>query len=245
MIIQALGTSSSIPVADRNNSSLLVQTGSNRVLLDAGDGTARQLARFGIDPASIQACIITHAHIDHSAGLFSLLSWMKLAGRRKSFTVYMPDYFAGAVESFLPFVRIQPEKLPYGLRIQELHEGFLFSADSTSFYGAGNDHLNPFPEESGGRKYSFSIGIDSQEKKTIYTSDIQSFDHLHKNAPGCDVLICEAAHISFSEIISFALQHSIPRVALTHIPPDFSFPGSADVADTQIQLLNDGETVRF
>jgi ribonuclease Z len=42
-----LGTSASVPSAERNHPGLLVETGSQRILVDCGEGTQRQLLRAG------------------------------------------------------------------------------------------------------------------------------------------------------------------------------------------------------
>ena len=42
-----LGTSASVPSADRNHPGLLVSTGNTRILVDCGEGTQRQLLRSG------------------------------------------------------------------------------------------------------------------------------------------------------------------------------------------------------
>jgi phosphoribosyl 1,2-cyclic phosphodiesterase len=50
---------------------VLVEAGGSRLLVDAGFGTrtlATRLATIGIVPASIEACVVTHEHIDHVKG---------------------------------------------------------------------------------------------------------------------------------------------------------------------------------
>ncbi len=50
---------------------VLVECGESRVLVDAGFGTrelARRLRSIGVEPASIEACVVTHEHNDHVKG---------------------------------------------------------------------------------------------------------------------------------------------------------------------------------
>lgn len=42
-----LGTSASVPSAERNHPALLVEAGGQRILVDCGEGTQRQLLRSG------------------------------------------------------------------------------------------------------------------------------------------------------------------------------------------------------
>ncbi|MDE2451383.1 MAG: MBL fold metallo-hydrolase, partial [Gammaproteobacteria bacterium] len=43
-------------------------------LIDAGAGVARQIALSGFEPPLVRTIFITHHHIDHDAGLSSLMS---------------------------------------------------------------------------------------------------------------------------------------------------------------------------
>ena len=47
-----LGTSASVPSAERNYPGLLVEAGSHRILVDCGEGTQRQLQR--VKPLKIE-----------------------------------------------------------------------------------------------------------------------------------------------------------------------------------------------
>ena len=50
---------------------VLVECGESRVLVDAGFGTrelATRLRTIGVEPASIEACVVTHEHTDHVKG---------------------------------------------------------------------------------------------------------------------------------------------------------------------------------
>src|SRR5512138_597260 len=58
---------------------VLIETDDTRIVIDAGFGTrtlAQRLKSIKVPPASIQACIITHEHIDHIKGARSaLMRW--------------------------------------------------------------------------------------------------------------------------------------------------------------------------
>jgi ribonuclease Z len=56
-----LGTSASVPSADRNHPGLLVDAGSQRILVDCGEGTQRQLLRFAsLDGSVSNAGMVSH-----------------------------------------------------------------------------------------------------------------------------------------------------------------------------------------
>lgn len=73
-----LGTSASVPSADRNHPGLLVEAGGQRVLVDCGEGTQRQLLRGGAGFRRLDRILLTHAHLDHVLGIPGLLSTLRL-----------------------------------------------------------------------------------------------------------------------------------------------------------------------
>ena len=64
-----LGTSASVPSAERNHPALLVEAGSKRILIDCGEGTQRQLLRSGAGFRRLDRILLTHGHFDHVLGI--------------------------------------------------------------------------------------------------------------------------------------------------------------------------------
>jgi ribonuclease Z len=73
-----LGTSASVPSAERNHPGLLVEAGSNRILVDCGEGTQRQLLRSGAGFRRLDRLLLTHGHFDHVLGIPGLFSTLRL-----------------------------------------------------------------------------------------------------------------------------------------------------------------------
>lgn len=73
-----LGTSASVPSAERNHPGLLVEAGSDRVLIDCGEGTQRQLLRSGAGFRRLNRILLTHGHFDHVLGIPGLFSTLQL-----------------------------------------------------------------------------------------------------------------------------------------------------------------------
>ncbi len=63
-----LGTAGSMPTAQRAPSSLLVRRGGERLLVDCGEGTQRQLLRSEIGLLDLREVFLTHYHADHYLG---------------------------------------------------------------------------------------------------------------------------------------------------------------------------------
>ena len=64
-----LGTSASVPSADRNQPGLLVEAGGHRIMIDCGEGSQRQLLRSGAGFRRLDRLLLTHGHFDHVLGI--------------------------------------------------------------------------------------------------------------------------------------------------------------------------------
>jgi ribonuclease Z len=114
-----LGTSGSVPTAQRAPTSLLVRRGGERLLFDCGEGTQRQLLRSGVGLVELPEIFITHYHADHYLGLPGLLKTFALRGREAPLTLYGPPGLKDLVES----LRRIFGWLTYPLVLQELEPG--------------------------------------------------------------------------------------------------------------------------
>jgi ribonuclease Z len=75
-----LGTSAAAPAVERGSPALYVGRGPERFLVDCGEGTQRQLLRAGLGFRGLRRILLTHAHLDHIAGLAGLVATRSLFG---------------------------------------------------------------------------------------------------------------------------------------------------------------------
>jgi len=85
-----LGTAGSMPTARRGPSATLIRRGGERLLVDCGEGTQRQLLRSDVGLVDLQEIFLTHFHADHVLGLPGMLKTFALRGRDLPLTVYGP-----------------------------------------------------------------------------------------------------------------------------------------------------------
>jgi ribonuclease Z len=83
-----LGTSASVPSAERNHPALLVEAGSKRILIDCGEGTQRQLLRSGAGFRRLDRILLTHGHFDHVLGIPGLFSTLQLRQTADVMTIH-------------------------------------------------------------------------------------------------------------------------------------------------------------
>jgi ribonuclease Z len=83
-----LGTSASVPSAERNHPSILVEAGSHRILVDCGEGMQRQLLRCGAGFRRLDRLLLTHDHFDHVLGIPGLFSTLRLRQSAEITTIH-------------------------------------------------------------------------------------------------------------------------------------------------------------
>ena len=111
-----LGTAASRPTVGRNVSALAVQREGDLILFDCGEGTQRQMMRFGTGFA-VRAIFVTHMHADHFLGITGLLRTVGLQGREEPLELYGPP---GSRPTLELMVRLGAERIPFAVPIREL-----------------------------------------------------------------------------------------------------------------------------
>lgn len=114
-----LGTAASAPTAARGASATLLRRGGDRLLVDCGEGTQRQLLRSDTGLVDLEHVFLTHLHADHVLGLPGMLKTFSLRGREVPITVYGPR----GTRVLLKALGIVIGRLTYGLEIVELRAG--------------------------------------------------------------------------------------------------------------------------
>jgi ribonuclease Z len=110
-----LGTAGSMPTVQRAPASLLIRRGGDRLLVDCGEGTQRQLLR-SIGLPDVEHILLTHFHADHFLGLPGMMKTFALRGRAVPLTIYGPR----GLRTLMSDLRRIYGKLTYDVRLVEL-----------------------------------------------------------------------------------------------------------------------------
>ena len=114
-----LGTGAACPTIERNVASLAIQREGETLIFDCGEGTQRQMMRYGVG-FSFREIFFTHYHSDHILGITGLVRTMGLLDRTAPLTLYGPRG-ASRVLGGLLTVGIERSKFP--VEIVEIRPG--------------------------------------------------------------------------------------------------------------------------
>jgi ribonuclease Z len=122
-----LGTSASVPSAERNHPGLLVEASGHRMLVDCGEGTQRQLLRAGAGFRRLDRLLLTHAHFDHVLGIPGLFSTLRFRRSEEVVTIHASSGTIDVVVSMLAGLWGEG-RAPVPLRMMALKPGRVFDA---------------------------------------------------------------------------------------------------------------------
>lgn len=119
LTVTFLGTSAARPTVERNVSALAVQREGETLLFECGEGTQRQMMRYGVS-FSLNEIFVTHYHADHFLGITGLVRTLGLQGRVEPLHLYGPR---GAKKSLGAATELGVERTPFEIVIHELRVG--------------------------------------------------------------------------------------------------------------------------
>lgn len=201
MRLTVIGCAGSAPAPDSACSCYLVETEEYRLLLDLGAGASGPLQRY-IDPADVDAVILSHAHSDHHADITQL--WR-----------------LRAVSDAGPLPIIGPSDMPAPLLSDP-------DAFSPTFAQSGPLTLGPMKirlaRVEHGECWATRIG-----DALCYTADTGPCEAVDELARGCRVLLAEAScfdddgpssgHLSGRQAGLLAHRSEAELLILTHLRP--------------------------
>src|SRR5687768_16832952 len=114
-----LGTSASRPTVERNVSSIALVREGETMLFDCGEGTQRQMMRYGV-AFSLSDIFFTHFHADHVIGVIGLMRTMALQGRTDGLRLWGPK---GASRHLRRAEQFGVDRLTFPVDVRELDAG--------------------------------------------------------------------------------------------------------------------------
>jgi ribonuclease Z len=114
--VRFLGTSASRPTVERNVTAIAMMREGETLLFDCGEGTQRQMMRYGISFA-LADIFFTHMHADHMLGVIGLFRTLSLQGRTETMRLWGPR---GSASLLREAIALGTDKQPFPLEINEV-----------------------------------------------------------------------------------------------------------------------------
>ncbi|RYG35009.1 MAG: ribonuclease Z [Chitinophagaceae bacterium] len=119
LALTILGCNSAIAAYGRNPTAQVLQSQDESFLIDCGEGTQMQMAKYKVKRSRISHIFISHLHGDHYFGLIGLLTSMGLLNRTQPIHLHAPAPLEKIIELQL---NAADTKLPYKLHFHPLNK---------------------------------------------------------------------------------------------------------------------------
>jgi ribonuclease Z len=160
LIVRFLGTSASRPTVERNVTSLVVIREGETLMFDCGEGTQRQMMRYGTSFA-LRDIFFTHMHADHTLGVIGLFRTLALQGREEPMTLWGPT---GSESMLRRAIAIGSEKETFPVEYREVTPDSPVKRKDYS--------IVPFPVDHGGGRDAIGYSIVEDTRLGRFNPDL-------------------------------------------------------------------------
>ncbi|MEX2324688.1 MAG: MBL fold metallo-hydrolase [Nitriliruptoraceae bacterium] len=217
LTVTVLGSSGSHTAAGQVCSGYLVETGTTRLLVDAGNGSTANLQRFA-EFSAVDAVLISHRHVDHCVDLIGMFYALRFDPTfDRAIPLYAPDEVVETLTSLLS--NDARQALAHVFQHQPVAGGsrHVIGDVDVSFY----DSVHPPP--------TVSMRFEHETAVLAYSADSAGGDQLVACAADADVFLCEATwqgdadaypsgiHLTARAAGAIAQRAGVEKLILTHI----------------------------
>ena len=224
MRVVVLGSGTGIPDlrTPRGYAGIYVRAGGEHLLLDAGAGTLKQLAKIGVTYRDLDRIFLTHFHPDHCLDLVSILFAMRMPNpaRTKPLTVYGPRGLTRLYRRLNTCFEGWIAPRTYRLTLKEIGETAL-RLPSCAVRTRRMDHAE-------GRALGYRL--EHRGRSLAYSGDTDACPAIVELGRRADLLILECSvtderkvsgHLTPTECGMIAAQARCRHLLLTHFYPVF------------------------
>ena len=222
--VQFIGSGDAFGSGGRLQTCILVEDNGWRCLIDCGASSLIGLKAASIDPASIDAIVITHLHGDHFAGLPFLLLDAQLNSRRST-----PLLLVGHADLETRLRATMDVLFPGSQRALEVVNTEFVVLDAWEPVDLGDGSVSAFDVKHFCGSPPFAVRLTTPSGKVVaYSGDTEWTDNLIAVAVGADLFIAEAYffdkpikwHLSYRALADNLSKLRATRVIATHMSAD-------------------------
>ena len=158
-----LGTGAACPTVDRNVTSLAVQREGEMFLLECGEGTQRQMMRYGVG-FSFRDIFFSHYHSDHFLGVTGLIRTMGLPIGTAPVVLYGPR---GAQRILGGMLTVGIEKSRFPVEIVEVKPGDSLKRDGYDLEVFATEHRADTVGYALREHYGWDVSIPSWRARWV------------------------------------------------------------------------------
>jgi ribonuclease BN (tRNA processing enzyme) len=242
--ITFLGCGDAFGSGGRLQACFLVASGEHRYLIDCGASSLSAMKRRGVEPAEIDAIVVSHLHGDHFGGIpFLLLDARWRAGRSGALSIAGPPGIEARVREAMDvlFPGSSGTDLGFPLEFVELVAG-----SETSVSGIA---VTPWEVAHESGAPAFALRVRCGGKVIAYSGDTEWTDALREVARDADLFLCEAYfyeknvphHLSYATLMAHRAELACRRLVLTHLSEELL--GRA--ADLEAEVAEEGAAIEL
>lgn len=242
--IKFLGSGDAFGSGERMQACIMVQHAGGRFLLDCGCTALVSMRRFGVDPNSITAVILSHLHGDHYGGLpFFILEAQHVSKRRDPLLIAGPAGTAARVEAAMEVL------FPGSSRVERAFAMEVIELEPGRSSPVGAAEVTPFAVLHPSGAPALALRVAVAGKVIAYSGDTAWTETLPDASRGADLFIAEA--YTFERELKNHLSHAIlaaqkenlgaKKIVLTHMGQDtlsrlaeVKFPAASDGAEFSV-----------
>jgi ribonuclease Z len=135
--LRFLGTSASRPTVERGVSAIAVVREGETFLFDCGEGTQRQMMRYGV-AFSLRDIFFSHMHVDHMLGVVGLVRTMALQGREDPLRLWGPP---GSIRLLRRAETLGADRVAFPIEYSEISPGEAVRRDGYEIVAFAADHM--------------------------------------------------------------------------------------------------------
>jgi len=214
MKITILGSSGGIPIPERAQSGILVQTSKTNILLDCGMSVPLRLKENGIEAEDIDLICVSHFHLDHIQDLPSLTKASWLRTNKAEFNIICHPEIK---DDLITFWKACDEYKRADLNFKEMK-----SEERVKYKDIEIECFKTLHTDN-----SMGFKIHQGGNNIVYTSDTGVCEDVKEKADGTNLLIHEVSflqkmkvHTTPDDIIDMLSGINIREMVITHFYPE-------------------------